>query len=78
MNADKDVDTDKLLDSNNKILDSPNNLDKVKSGQKTKKQKKDTPLICCMYRLFAYNQLLYIFIDLKKRKKAFGSNYLTM
>jgi len=23
MNADKDVDTDKLLDSNNKILDSP-------------------------------------------------------
>jgi hypothetical protein len=45
MNADKDVDTDKLLDSNNKILDSPNNLDKVKSGQKTKKQKKDTPLL---------------------------------
>jgi hypothetical protein len=45
INADKDVDTDKLLDSNNKILDSPNNLDKVKSGQKTKKQKKDRPLL---------------------------------
>ena len=46
MNADKDVDTDKLLDSNNKIPDSPNNLDKVKSGQKTKKQKKDRALFC--------------------------------
>ena len=46
INADKDVDTDKLLDSNNKILDSPNNnLDKIKSGQKTKKQKKDRPLL---------------------------------
>jgi hypothetical protein len=40
MNADKDVDTDKLLDSNNKILDSPNNLEKVKSGQKRKSRRR--------------------------------------
>ena len=47
MNADKDVDTDKLLDSNNKILDSPNNLDKVKSGQKTKNRRRtDHSFVC--------------------------------
>ena len=47
MNADKDVDTDKLPNSNNKIPDSPNNLDKVKSGQKTKNRRRtDHSFVC--------------------------------